>query len=69
MAFTVTTAFPSYRTEFLDTLIGDGNGQTIPLGGLGVLKVTFRQTQAHTEDGNSSVASRPSPCVPTRLSR
>lgn len=59
MAFTFTAAFPSYRLEFVDKLIGDGDGNTIPLGGLGVLKVTFRQAQAHTEDGNSSVASRP----------
>lgn len=59
MSFTFTTAFPSYRIEFVDRLIGDGNGQTIPLEGLGVLKVTFRQARAHTEDGNSSILSRP----------
>jgi hypothetical protein len=47
------------RVEFVDRLIGDGNGQTIPLGGLGVLKVTFRQAQAHMDDGSGAILSRP----------
>ncbi len=60
MSFTFTTAFPSYRFEFVDRLVGDGNGQPIPLEGLGVLKVVFVQAQAHTDDGTAStIASQP----------
>jgi hypothetical protein len=35
MSLSFTTAFPSYRIEFVDRLIGAGNGQTFLLEGLG----------------------------------
>jgi len=61
MSFTFTTAFPSYRLEFADQLIGDGNGKPIPLKGLGVLRIVFRDAQAHTVDGrHSTIAVQPS---------
>jgi hypothetical protein len=62
MSFTFTTAMPSYSLRFVDGLVGDANGQPIPLLGRGVLKVTFRQAQAHTADGaRSTIAAKPSP--------
>ncbi len=60
MSFTFTTAFPSYQFQFVDKLVADGSGKTIPLEGRGVLRVTFRQAQAHTEDGRSSITAQPS---------
>jgi hypothetical protein len=59
MSFTFTTAFPTYQFQYVDTLIGDASGQQIPLDGQGILKITFRQAQAHTDAGASSVVSRP----------
>lgn len=54
MSFAFTTAFPSYKFEFTDQLISNASGQVIPLNGLGVLKITFTQAQAHTADGSQS---------------
>jgi len=48
MSFTFNVAFPSYRFEFVDNLIGDGSGKPIPLKGIGVLRVVFNGAQAHT---------------------
>jgi hypothetical protein len=60
MAFTFTTAFPSYEFVYVDELLADGSGQSVPVDGLGVLKVAFRQAQAHTGDGTAStIASQP----------
>lgn len=59
MSFTFTTAFPSYQIQFVERLTGDATGQPVPLEGLGALKVTFRQAQAHTTDGRSSVVAQP----------
>jgi hypothetical protein len=60
MTFTFTTAFPSYDFVYVDTLVADASGQPVPIDGSGVLKVTFRQAQAHTDDGTAStVASQP----------
>jgi hypothetical protein len=63
MSFTFTGAFPSYQFEFADTLVSDPSGRPVPLAGNGVLKVTFRQAQAHAASGRSSVVSQP----PVRL--
>jgi hypothetical protein len=59
MSFGFTTAFPSYRFQFVDQLVADGSGQPIPLAGSGVLRIVFTQAQAHTPDGTSSIGSRP----------
>ncbi len=63
MSFTFTTAFPSYQVAFTDALTSDPAGKPITLTGDGLLKVTFRQAQAHTVQGSSSVQSEP----PARL--
>ena len=60
LSFTFTKAFPSYQFHFVNALTSDPSGRTIPLGGNGVLAVTFRQAQAHTANGSSSVVSQPS---------
>lgn len=60
MTFTFTTAFPSYDMSGDDKLVADASGQPIPVDGLGVLKVTFRPAQAHTDDGTAStITSQP----------
>lgn len=59
MSFTFAVAFPSYQVLFVRTLTGDASGQPIPLAGNGVLKVTFREAQAHTASGASSVMVQP----------
>lgn len=62
MSFTFTTAFPSYEFQFVNGITSDGSGKPIPLeGNSGALKVIFRQAQAHTESGASSVVSKPPP--------
>jgi hypothetical protein len=64
MSFTFNTAFPSYRIEFTDKLVGDGRGEVIPLHGLGVLKVVFTEAQAHSADGTrSTIVSQPAPYI------
>jgi hypothetical protein len=60
MTFTFTTAFPSYDFTYENELVADGSGEPVPVDGLGVLKVTFRQAQAHTDDGTAStITSQP----------
>lgn len=60
MSFTFTTAMPGYDVVFVDRLVGDANDQSIPLLGRGVLRVTFRQAQAHVADGTrSTVVAKP----------
>jgi hypothetical protein len=64
MSFTFTTAFPSYRFEFVGQLVSDPGGKVIPLDGQDVLKIVFTQAQAHTADGTrSSVVSQPAPRI------
>lgn len=63
MSFTFTTGYPSYRVEFVDKLVADGSGRTIPLAGSGVLRIVFNPATAHTEDGRSSILPQP----PTNL--
>ncbi len=66
MSFTFTTGFPSYSFQFVNPLVGD-NGQTIPMDGVGSLKVTFRDAQAHKASGSTSVTAQPP--AHTELSR
>ena len=59
MSFTFTDAFPTYEFAFTSKLIADGSGEVIHLPGDDVLRVIFREAQAHTDSGASSVASQP----------
>ncbi|HEU5426614.1 MAG TPA: hypothetical protein VFU74_07070 [Actinocrinis sp.] len=60
MSFTFTAGFPSYHFEFVDHLVADGSGKTVPLAGDGVLRIVFNTAQAHTASGASSVLQQPS---------
>ena len=60
MSFSFTTGFPGYQFLYVNELVADGSGQTIPLEGYGVLKIVFTPAQAHTTDGSAStVTSQP----------
>lgn len=60
MSFTFTTTFPTYAFQYVPHLTGDANGQPVTLEGQTVLRILFKQAQAHTLDGtSSSIASRP----------
>jgi hypothetical protein len=59
LSFTFTKGFPSYQFHFVNALVSDPAGRTVPLGGNGVLEVTFHTAQAHTAKGSSSVVSQP----------
>jgi hypothetical protein len=60
MSFTFTTAFPSYRFEYVEKLVADPSDRTISLAGLGVLRIVFNPAQAHRADGSSSIVTQPS---------
>jgi hypothetical protein len=48
-------AFPTYEVTYTQQLITDSSGQTIPMPDADtILRITFRQSQAHTADGKSS---------------
>ena len=59
LSFTFTGAFPSYQFRFVSSLVSNPSGRTVPLGGKGVLQVTFRPAQAHSAAGHSSVVTQP----------
>jgi hypothetical protein len=59
MSFTFTGGFPSYQFKWVSGLVSDPGGRPISLTGDDVLQVTFRQAQAHTATGQSSVVSQP----------
>jgi hypothetical protein len=59
MSFSFTTGFPSYRFEYVSGLVADPSGRTIPLEGLGVLRIVFNPAQAHTASGASSILTQP----------
>ena len=64
ISFTFTNAFPAYQIAFASSLVSDGSGKVIPLGGQGVLKIVFTGAQAHTADGTkSSIISQPSSSI------
>ncbi len=52
--------FPSYQFAFADKLTGDPSGQTIPVNGLGILKIVFTRAQAHASgEARSTIVSQP----------
>ena len=60
MSFTFTHAFPAYEFQFVSQLVADGSGKPITLAGNDApLRVIFREAQAHTDSGVSSVVTRP----------
>ena len=60
LSFRFAGAFPSYDIEYVPKLIADGSGANIPMPGTdAILRVVFRQAQAHLEDGTSSIVSAP----------
>ena len=59
MSFTFTDAFPTYEFAFTSKLTADGSGQVVNLAGDDVLRVIFREAQAHAGSGASSIASQP----------
>ncbi len=60
VSFSFTSGYPSYRFMYVAKLVADGSGQSIPLDGLGVLRIVFSPAQAHTTDGTaSSILSQP----------
>jgi len=61
LSFTFTTAFPSYQFQFVmpRDLVTDPAGRPVPLEGLDALKVTFREAQAHSASGASSIVTAP----------
>lgn len=61
ISFTFTTAFPSYDILWVTSLVADGSGKTVPLAGDGIVRIRFRQAQAHDDSGSSTVLWAPSP--------
>src|SRR5205814_2519169 len=59
LSFTFTTGFPTYQFQFVRQVIADPSGKPVPLEGLDALQVTFRQAQAHTAGGCSSIVTAP----------
>src|SRR2546421_441992 len=59
MSFTFTTTFPTYTFQYVSQLTSDARGQVVPLEGQTVLRILFKQAQAHTDGGGSSVTSGP----------
>jgi hypothetical protein len=59
MSFTFTGGFPSYQFSWVSGLVSDPGGRPISLTGDDTLEVIFRQAQAHTSAGQSSVVSQP----------
>ena len=59
VSFTFTDAFPTYEFAFTSKLTADGSGQVVNLAGDDVLRVIFREAQAHAGSGASSIASQP----------
>ena len=65
MSFRFLGGFPSYEIEFVPELLADASGLPVPMPGTGaILKVVFRDAQAHTADGTASTITRqPSPAI------
>ena len=65
MSFRFLGGFPSYDIEFVPELIADASGLPVPMPGTGaILKVVFRDAQAHTADGTASTITRqPAPAI------
>ena len=52
--------FPTYRFQFVPTIVQDATGDPIPLDAAYALSVVFVGAQAHDDDGDSTVAESPS---------
>ncbi|WP_166790391.1 AMIN-like domain-containing (lipo)protein [Cryobacterium tagatosivorans] len=64
LSFRFQNGFPSYDIEYVPKLIADGSGANIPMPGTNaILRVVFRQAQAHLENGTSSIVSAPAPVI------
>ena len=65
MSFRFLGAFPSYDIEFVPELLADASGLPVPMPGTGaILKVVFRDAQAHKADGTASTITRqPAPAI------
>ncbi|MEO6200646.1 MAG: hypothetical protein ABIX44_05725 [Cryobacterium sp.] len=60
LSFRFQGGFPSYDIEYVPQLVAEGSGARIPLPGTdAILRVVFRQAQAHLENGGSSIISAP----------
>jgi hypothetical protein len=58
LEFTGST-IPGYRVEYVDRPVREcGSGRTVAVAGDGWLAITLRGTQAHTDDGRSTVQRR-----------
>jgi len=64
LSFRFSGGLPGYDIEYVPRLIADGSGANIPLPGTqAILRVVFRQAQAHLENGTSSVTLAPAPVI------
>ena len=65
MSFRFQGGFPSYDIEFVPELLADASGLPVPMPGTGaILKVVFRDAQAHKADGTAStITSAPAPTI------
>lgn len=60
LSFRFKGGFPSYTIDYVSQLSMDGSGDPVPLPGAGsILSVVFRDAQAHDENGQSTVVSKP----------
>jgi hypothetical protein len=59
MSFTFTTTFPTYTFQYVSQLTSGARGQVVQLEGQTVLRILFKQAQAHTDSGGSSIQSKP----------
>jgi hypothetical protein len=60
LSFRFKGGFPSYSIDYVSGLTMDGSGNPVPLPAVGsILRVTFRDAQAHDENGQSTIISQP----------
>ena len=60
LSFRFKGGFPSYSIDYVNQLAMDGSGSPVPLPGAGsIVRVVFRDAQAHDENGESTVVSAP----------
>jgi hypothetical protein len=57
--FWLTSRLPSYNWNYDAVIVGPGTGEPVDLGGNQFLRFQFLETYAHTEAGDSSIASAP----------
>lgn len=54
----------SHRVRYVDRLIADGSGDTVPVAGRAILRVRFSDTRAHTSTGAPTVPARTAYALP-----